>query len=109
MSNQISHSKLLADEIVKLKIKQIEEGILIKDHVRMIFDSLQPINLVKNSIYELASLPDIKMRLLSTIVGLASEFLSQRVLMAPSINPIQRMFGATLKFLKDNILFKTNV
>ncbi len=49
------------------------------------------------------------MRLLSTFVGLASVILSQRVLMALSIISIQRMFGSTLKFLKDVILFKTNV
>ncbi len=82
---------------------------MIKDHVRMIIDSLQPINLVKNSIYELATLPDIKMRLLNTFVGLASDFLSQRVLLASSINPIQRIHGTSLKFFKDNILVKTIV
>lgn len=76
MSNQISHFKLLGYETIKLKIKQVEDGILIKDHFRMIIDSLQPIHLVKNSIYELASLPDFTMRLLNTFDGLAGDFLS---------------------------------
>ena len=73
----------------------------------MIIDSLQPINLVKNSIYELVTLPNIKMRLLNTFVGLTSDFLSQRVLLVSSINPIQIIHGISLKFFKDNILFKT--
>lgn len=73
----------------------------------MIIDSLQPINLVRNSIYELVTLPNIKMRLLNTFVGLTSDFLSQRVLLVSSINPIQTIHGISLKFFKDNILFKT--
>lgn len=33
MSNQISQFKLLVYETIKLKIKQVEDGILIKNHV----------------------------------------------------------------------------
>jgi len=101
-----NEKEALAERIFFLQNKQAQELKLLKEQFHIAYESLKPINLVKSTWREITESPEIKNNLLSNAIGLTTGYLSKKVLMGFSHNPIKKIFGALLQFAIANVVSK---
>ena len=92
--------------IILLQHKQTQELIALKEQLQLSYETLKPINLIKNILHEVALSPDIKNNLVNNIIGLTTGYLSKKVLVGASHNPIKRVFGTVMQFAIANVVSK---
>lgn len=89
-----------------LQHKQTQELIALKEQLQLSYETLKPINLIKKTLHEVALSPDIKNNLVNNIIGLTTGYLSKKVLVGASHNPIKRVFGTVMQFAIANVVSK---
>ena len=95
-----SEMQLLLEKIAFYTEKKDYELQLIQWQYKNTKESLRPINLLKNSILEKIVTVNPKSYLLSLGIGLATNFLSNKIQSSPSRSPIKRMLVSVLNLIK---------
>lgn len=95
--NQINYISDLKAAIHLLEIKQANEKQLLREQLKITAESLKPVNLVKHTLSELTTSPEIKESLLSTVIGLATGYLSKKIIIGSTHNPIKQFLGYILQ------------
>ena len=96
----------LRASILLLEIKQANEGELLKAQLKTTYESLRPVNLIKNTLHELVREPDFKGDLMSTTLSLAAGYVSKKVVIGDSTNPLKQFFGTLLQMGVTSIVSK---
>lgn len=96
----------LRESILVLEKRQAAEGKILKDHFLQAYESMKPINLIKNTFKEVTESNDLKDNIISTSVGLATGFVSKKLFVGKSHNPIKRLLGSVLMYGITNIVSK---
>lgn len=102
----INQTEALKNAIALLESKQAEELKLLRHQFNNTYDSLKPMNLIKKGFQDITSLPDIKNGLLNNAIGLATGYLSKKVLIGATRNPIKRILGTVLEFAVAGLVTK---
>lgn len=103
---KINETDLLDQTIFALKIKQTEDLDSLKGQFHAIYESIKPINFIKNTFNDLAHSPHIKSNLISNIIGLSTGYLSKKLLLGNNHNPIKRILGTLFQFVVTNVVSK---
>jgi len=90
--------------IQNLEFQQEVQGQLLKDHFFVTFESLKPINLIKNTLLEITSSPYLIDNLLGAIMGMISGSISKKIAVGTSNSLIRKILGAALQFGVTNIV-----
>ena len=88
----------LKESIRLLEIKQAEEGAILKEQFAVTFESLKPINLLKNTIKEMTSSVDLKSNLSETIISILAGYLTKKVMVSSKSGPLMKILGSVLQF-----------
>lgn len=96
----------LKESIRILEIRQAEEGQQFNVQLRITYESLKPINLIKNSIKDLADSFEMKNSLFETIFTIVSGYFAQRMIVSPKSNIFKKLLGALMQFGVNNIVLK---
>lgn len=99
-----SSKDLLAENIDLLTIRQTAELNLIKEQFHITYESLKPINYVKNALREIVNSPDIKKNLLQSALGMASRYLTKKIVTDDSSNPFKKVLGFVLQFVVARVV-----
>ncbi len=94
----------LRDKIALLKRQQETDLVLLKAQFHTTYESLKPINLIKNTFKEVVATPNIRSTLIKNAIGLATGYLSKKVLVGSSHNPIKKVLGIVLEFVVANVV-----
>jgi len=97
----------IADLKNAIQILEFEHAVkkqLLKEQVYLIYENLKPVNLIKNTLSEVASSPYLIDNILGATVGLASGYVSRKIAVGRSGNLIRKLFGAVLQFGVTNIV-----
>lgn len=106
MDNINSHDDL-KKAILEMESKQAEEAKLLKEQFHEAYSSMQPINILKNTLKQAARSGDLKDKILNTSVGLTTGFaLKQLFKGVISKSPIGRVFGNLLMLGVTNLVAK---
>jgi hypothetical protein len=100
----ITNSDELKNAIQILEFEQQYREQQLKDQVYLTLDSLKPVNLIKSTLREVASSPYLVDNILGASVGLASGYLSKKLLIGGSHNLIRKLFGTILQFGITNLV-----
>lgn len=103
---KINQTEVLKETILLMKMKQAEELVQLKDQYHYTIESLKPLNLIKNAFGLIATSPEIKGNILSNIVGMTTGYLTKKVLLGSTHNPIKRILGTVLQFVITNVATK---
>jgi hypothetical protein len=103
---KITSIEELQQAIQVLEIKQASELVLLKDQFKITYESLKPINLIKSTLKELTSVPDLKEDLLNTSVSLAAGYFSKKAIVGDTHNPIKQILGTLLQMGITSIVSK---
>lgn len=105
MKNQ-SKTDTLIEKIFLLQSKQERELKLLKEQFHVTYESLKPINLIKNTFHEVTESPAIKNNIVNNTIGLATGYLTKKVLFGSARYPITKLIGTVLQFTIANIVSK---
>ena len=96
----------LNEQILLLEAKQSIELKALKDQFHVTYESLKPLNLIKSAFNEATTSPDIKNNLLNNAIGMTTGYLSKKVLVGSTHNPLKNVFGTLLQFAIGNVVSK---
>ncbi len=98
-----AHARLL-DTIQFLQQEQAFKRQLLVDQLEISYESLKPLNLIKRALTEIGTSPDLTHNITGTLLGLASGFLSRKILVGTSGNLFRKLLGSVLQFGITNVV-----
>lgn len=96
----------LRASILLLESQQKLDLLLLKSQVHETFESLRPINLIKSTISEVSASSDLKHGLLQNGIGLITGYVSRKILVGTSHNPVVGFLGSLFQFAISNVVAK---
>lgn len=102
----ISETDALNELIIHTEKQRDYELVLLKEQFHTVYDSIKPINLIKNAFRDLTSSPDIKEDVVGSAIGLGSGMLSKKFLIGNTNNPIKKVLGTVAEFAIANLVTK---
>ena len=94
----------LKNAILLLEAEQTVKGIVLKEQFKLTYESLKPINILKNTLKEVSSTPLLIDNILGSVVGLATGYLSKKIVVGASGNIFRNMLGSILQFGVSNVV-----
>jgi hypothetical protein len=98
----------LNQDIILLKAKRDDEFNMLKKQIHISYESIKPINLIKNAIKNVTELPDIKEGIGKVAIGVASGYLVKNIIFRSSYNPLKKLAGIALQVLVTNVAAKNS-
>ena len=96
----------LRNAILQLEIKQAEEVKMLKEQFHLAYESIKPVNLIKNAFKEVFQSQDLKDNIINTTVGLAAGYVSRKIFEGSSNSPVKRILGSFLMFGITDVIAK---
>ena len=96
----------LNELIIVQEMKYANDLVQLKEQFDVAYDSVKPINLIKNLFHEVTDSTEIKNNLLSNVIGFGTGFLSKRLLLGTSHNPVKKVLGTVFEFAVANLVSK---
>lgn len=87
----------LKESIILLEIQRDYEGQLVKEQFKTTYQNFRPANLIKNTFKDLVSAPDFKGNLVDIALSVAAGYVSKKVMVGSTINPIKQLLGTILQ------------
>lgn len=98
------------NELIQLNQQQYYTDLrLLKDQFHIAYESIKPINLIKNLVHEVTASPEIKEDLASNILGLATGFISKKIMIDEKGSTFKKVIGTVLQFAVANVVSKHSV
>jgi hypothetical protein len=94
----------LKNAIQLLEVEQGLKGQLLKEQLYLTYESLKPVNLLRNTLKEISSSPYLIDNITGAGMGLLSGFLSKKIFVGASGNLIRKLIGSILQFGVTNIV-----
>jgi hypothetical protein len=82
---------------------------LLKEQLHIAYESVKPINFVKNLVHDITSSSEIKDDLASKAIGIGTGLLTKKLLMGSSHNPITKILGTVFEFVIANKVAKNTI
>ncbi len=90
-----------------IRLLESEQNILliqIKDQAYQLYNNVQPLNLIKRAYQDISTSPEIRSSLLHDAIGLTTGYLSKKILIGSTHNPIKKILGALVQLAIGNIV-----
>ena len=100
----VTSSVELKKAIFALQQRQIEEERLFRKQLLITYESLKPINVLRNVIHELTSPSELKDGLIQTSASLIAGYLSRKIVVRSSNNPLLRFAGILVEYGVTNFV-----
>jgi len=100
----ITTSAELKNAILILEFEKELKRRLLEEQLLLLFESLKPVNMMKNVLSEVASSTYIIDNLIGSTVGLATGFITRKITVGTSGNVIKKILGSLLQFGVTNIV-----
>jgi len=94
----------LKESIRLMEIRQEKEGKILKEQFRITYESLKPVNLIKNSLKELAASVEIKNSIFETVFSILSGYLTQKFIVNSKSSILKKILGVALQFGITNLV-----
>ena len=107
MKNETA-TDILNRDILLLEQRRFEQFQDLKEQLHVTYESLKPINLIKNTFKDVTHSPDIKDGIGKAAIGMVSGYLLKRVVFGSSANPIKKLAGVAFQTLVTNVAAKNS-
>jgi len=96
----------LKEAIQLLEFERDIEKQLLKENFQYIYTSFKPVNLLRNSLNKAVSSPLLIDNLIDSTIGLASGFLTKKIIIGKSDNKFRMLIGSVLQLVIINVVAK---
>ncbi len=87
-----------------LEMRQDAEGILLKEQALLTYESIKPINLIKNIFHESAESDELRGDLLNSSIGISAGYASKFLFQGFSGGPVKKILGTAIMFGIKNLV-----
>lgn len=94
--------------IAELEEKKVVQEKMLIDHFNQTFDSLKPINMIKNTLRDIGGTPDLKANLLDATLGVGAGLLSKKLMIGSSTNFFRKISGTLVEFAIATVVAKNS-
>lgn len=101
---KVTSTSELKEAIARLEYKQKEQWVDLKENIGSAFESLKPINLIKSTYREFMSTPHVAENLVGSTVGLASGFITKKLIVRKSGNILRNFAGGLAQMFISNFI-----
>ncbi len=101
-----NETETLNELIIAEELKYTNDLKQFKEQFHVAYESIKPINIVKNLFRDVTYSPEIKSNLVSNALGLGTGFITKTLLLGVSHNPIKKVFGTLFEFTIANLVSK---
>ena len=95
---QITSSIELKNAIQLLEAEHAVKQEFLKEQFYITYESLKPVNLVRRTINEISSSPEIIDNLIGTSMGMASGYISKKLFVGSSDSKFRKLFGMLVQY-----------
>lgn len=103
---KILNNKDLQAQILELERKKALEEQGFKEQFHQTIESFKPINIVKNTVSEVAASPTLKHNLLNVALGLGAGYLSKKLVVGKEAGLLKKTLGTALQFGVTSLISK---
>lgn len=89
-----------------LEVEQTIKKQLLNEQFHITYESLKPINIIKSTFKDIATSPSLTDNLLGTVIGLASGYLTKKLVIGVSGNIFKKLLGSVLQLGVTNVVSK---
>jgi hypothetical protein len=100
----ISCAAELKIAIQKLEFQHSLQGKLLQEDFFIAYDSLKPVNLIKNTLSEITSSPYLIDNMLAAVTGMISGYVSKKITVGVSHSLFRKIMGSVLQFGVTNLV-----
>jgi hypothetical protein len=100
----ITTAEGLKDAILLLEIEQDEKLQVLRNQIVVTYEALKPLNLLKRTIHDITTSPDLLENLFGSAMGLTTGLISKKILVGGTGNLMRKLFGTLLQFAVTNIV-----
>jgi len=93
----LSSAERLKNTIQRLEVEQNVNGRLLREQLYLTYESYKPVNLLKSTLVDITSSPNLIDNIIGTAVGLATGYLSRIVVVGASGSLVKKLFGTFLQ------------
>lgn len=97
---------LLKELILVKEVEHRVEGELLKEHFHLTYESLKPVNIIKNTFKGIFSAPDLKTNVVNAAIGLTTGIAAKKLFTGKSHNPLTKLFGIILEMAVASVVTK---
>jgi hypothetical protein len=90
----ITSKATLKNAILLLEAEQEEAGQILKKQFFITYERFKPVNIIKSTLKDIASSPNLFDNILGTTTGLATGFLSKKLIVGGSSNMFRKLLGS---------------
>ena len=105
----LTPTKKLNGAIAILEIRQSREFHELKSQFDTLIESAKPINIIKNTVEDFTSTPNITLKIAKSLTSLATGYVSRRLLIGNSSNIFKKLTGYALQYVVTNFISKKNI
>ena len=87
----------LHEAIVALESRRREQELELTIQLGLFYDSLRPVNIIKNTVRDLAGSSQVRQKVLAAAVGMASGYISRKLFFPLTSGPVKKIIGAALQ------------
>jgi len=96
----------LDNTIRLLEEKKALQLVMLREQFYVTYQSLRPINFIKETIREITKTPEIKGSIEDNLIGFATGYLTKKVIIGKTMNPIKSMAGILFQIGVTNVVSK---
>lgn len=100
----ITTTEELKNAIELLEFEQTYKWQIVKKQLLVVHEGLKPLNLIKSTISEATSSPYLMENILGAAAGLASGYVSRKIVIGRSANVIRKLIGSAIQFGVTNVV-----
>ena len=90
--------------IQKLEFQHSLQGKMLQEDFFIAYDSLKPVNLIKNTLSEITSSPYLIDNMLAAVTGMISGYVSKKITVGASHSLFRKIMGSVLQFGVTNLV-----
>jgi hypothetical protein len=96
----------LEGAIRSLEEIQADQGRVLKEQFFIVIESIKPVNIIKSTFKDVATSPKLMSEILSTTIGLAAGYVSNKTIVGSSGNLLRKLVGTVLQFGVTTLIIK---
>lgn len=96
----------LRSAIMLLESKQAEEKKLLKEEIHATFESMKPINILKNTLKDAVASEELKGHALNSSLGFAAGYISKKVFEGATHSPVRKLLGSLVMMGVSKLIAK---
>lgn len=101
MKSEITLIREKIDVLEQVQAQQREE---LRLQVDATFESIKPINIIKNAFHDVVSSPEIKTSVVNNILGFGTGFITKKILSQVSHHPVANLAGTLIQMAVSNVV-----